>query len=209
MEVLKSNPSPELRFAVNSNLGMNEETLERMIAITHELPIKEMDVYTSNESYGIHAEYIRDGLVYQKWRSNLVAFLERAKLRSFTIMMTINSLCLYSITDFLDDMIELKKKYGANKPNVDLNILRWPSFMSPLALPDEFKKDLPLSHSTDLGFASRSEGRKNPHYLDGLKSYIFTNSIEFNKIWKEGVKVDTSKSKIYHYKSEFKDLDAK
>ena len=142
MEVLKSNPSPELRFAVNSNLGMNEETLEKMIAITHELPIKEMDVYTSNESYGIHAEYIRDGLVYQKWRNNLVAFLERAKLRSFTIMMTINSLCLYSITDFLDDMIELKKKYGANKPNVDLNILRWPSFMSPLALPDEFKKDL-------------------------------------------------------------------
>jgi hypothetical protein len=70
----------------------------------------------------------------------------------------------------------------------------------------EFKKDLPLSHSTDLGFASRSEGRKNPHYLDGLKSYIFTNSIEFNKIWKEGVKVDTSKSKIYHYKSEFKDM---
>ena len=142
MEVLKNNPSPELRFAVNSNLGMNEETLEKMISITHQLPIKEMDVYTSNESYGIHAEYIRDGLVYEKWRSNLVAFLERAKLRSFTIMMTINSLCLYSITDFLDDMIELKKKYGANKPNVDLNILRWPSFMSPLALPDEFKKDL-------------------------------------------------------------------
>jgi len=40
MEVLKNNPSPELRFAVNSNLGMNEETLEKMIAITHQLPIQ-------------------------------------------------------------------------------------------------------------------------------------------------------------------------
>jgi hypothetical protein len=39
-------------------------------------------------------------------------------------------------------MIELKKKYGANKPNVDLNILRWPAFMSPLALPDEVKVEL-------------------------------------------------------------------
>ena len=57
-------------------------------------------------------------------------------------MMTINSLCLFSITEFLDDMFELKTKYGYNKPVVDLNILRWPAFMSPLTLPDEFKKQL-------------------------------------------------------------------
>lgn len=70
----------------------------------------------------------------------------------------------------------------------------------------EFKHNLPLSNSTNLGFASRCEGRKNPHYLDGLQSFIFTDSHEFNIIWKGGVKVDTTKSKIYHYKSEFKDM---
>ena len=36
----------------------------------------------------------------------------------------------------------LKEKYGPNRPNVDLNILRWPGFMSPLALPDDIKKSL-------------------------------------------------------------------
>jgi len=70
----------------------------------------------------------------------------------------------------------------------------------------EFKWDLPLSESNNLGFAARCEGRKNPHYLDGLKSYIFTNSYEFNSIWKNGAKIDTSKSKIYHYDSSFKDI---
>ena len=70
----------------------------------------------------------------------------------------------------------------------------------------DFKWDLPLSESNNLGFAARCEGRKNPHYLDGLKSYIFTNSYEFNSIWKNGAKVDTSKSKIYHYDSSFKDI---
>jgi hypothetical protein len=69
----------------------------------------------------------------------------------------------------------------------------------------EFKLDLPLSESNKIGFAARSEGRKNPHYLDGLPSLIFTNSVEFNLLWKNGVKVDLSKSKIYHYNSEFKD----
>jgi hypothetical protein len=69
----------------------------------------------------------------------------------------------------------------------------------------DFKWDLPLSESNNLGFAARCEGRKNPHYLDGLKSYIFTNSYEFNSIWKNGAKIDTSKSKLYHYDSTFKD----
>jgi hypothetical protein len=39
-------------------------------------------------------------------------------------------------------MIGLKKLYGNNMPVVDLNILRWPSFMSPLSLPDEIKTSL-------------------------------------------------------------------
>jgi len=69
----------------------------------------------------------------------------------------------------------------------------------------EFKWDLPLSESNTIGFTSRCEGRKNPHYLDGLQSMIFTNSAEFNLFWKQGVKLNLSKSKIYHYDSSFKD----
>ena len=70
----------------------------------------------------------------------------------------------------------------------------------------EFKHNLPLSDSTNIGFASRCEGRKNPHYLDELPSYLFTNSKEFNIIWKNGVKLDTSKMKVYHYNSKHKDM---
>jgi hypothetical protein len=69
----------------------------------------------------------------------------------------------------------------------------------------EFCYNKPLSESNRIGFAARSEGRKNPHYLDKLPSYIFTNSFEFNILWKNGVKIDLSKSKMYHYNSEFKD----
>jgi hypothetical protein len=142
MDIMKQYPSPNLRLAVNSNLGLNETTVNRLINISHELDIKEFDLYTSNESYGEHAEYIRDGLKYDLWRSNLVRVIEEAKIRQVVIMMTINSLCLFSITEFLDDMLKLKKQYGANKPVVDFNILRWPAFMSPVTLPDDIKHEL-------------------------------------------------------------------
>jgi len=69
----------------------------------------------------------------------------------------------------------------------------------------EFKHNKPLSKSNKLGFAARCEGRKNPHYLDGLPSLVFTNSLEFNTIWKNGAKLDMSKSRIFHYDSQFSD----
>ena len=142
IETMKKYPSKNLRLAVNSNLGVNEKSIQRLIDATHELDIKEFDLYTSCEAFGEQAEYIRDGLNYQQWRANLVNFLENANPKTFralTIMMTINSLCLFSIIDFLEDMKLLKTKYGHHRPNLDLNILRWPAFMSPLALPDDVK----------------------------------------------------------------------
>ena len=53
--------------------------------------------------------------------------------------MTINSLCLFSITDFLDHVYEFKMLTGKKSPTVTLNLLRFPSFQSPLALPDHIK----------------------------------------------------------------------
>ena len=142
VDILHQSDSRNLRFAVNTNLGLSDKALEKLIGITHTLPIREFDLYTSNESFGAHAEYIRDGLNYQQWRNNLSTFIENAQFRALTIMMTINSLCLFSITEFLDDVIELKSRYGHHRPNLSLNMLRWPSFMSPLALPDDVKMQL-------------------------------------------------------------------
>ena len=157
MDLVKQYPSPNLRVAINSNLGCTPETLQKLINITHEIDVKEFDLYTSNESFGKHAEYIRDGLKYDVWRKNLVDFIEQAKARQVIIMMTINSLCLFSITEFLDDMLSLKAKYGWNKPIVDLNILRWPAFMSPLTLPDIIKLQL---HDNLKTWYKRQEGNE-------------------------------------------------
>ncbi len=157
MDLVKQYPSPNLRVAINSNLGCTPETLQKLVNITHEIDVKEFDLYTSNESFGKHAEYIRDGLKYDVWRKNLVDFIEQAKARQVIIMMTINSLCLFSITEFLDDMLSLKAKYGWNKPIVDLNILRWPAFMSPLTLPDIIKLQL---HDNLKTWYKRQEGNE-------------------------------------------------
>jgi hypothetical protein len=51
-------------------------------------------------------------------------------------MCTINALCLDSLPEFLDQCLELKVMCGKDFPTFSLNILRFPSFQSPLVLPD-------------------------------------------------------------------------
>jgi hypothetical protein len=57
------------------------------------------------------------------------------------MMMTINLLCLESITGFLDLMMDMKRQYGRSFPTFTLNILRFPSFQSATVLPDQLRAE--------------------------------------------------------------------
>ena len=125
------------RLAINSNLGFEQDKLERLLTATEGI---ELDLYTSNESIGQHAVYLRDGLDWNQWCSNVEFLLDSKRLRGLHVMCTINALCLLSLTEFLWSIVKLKQKYGKDAINFSLNILRFPSFQSPLILPIEFRQ---------------------------------------------------------------------
>jgi hypothetical protein len=54
-------------------------------------------------------------------------------------MCTINALCLDSLPAFIDELHRFKQIYGKNSISFTLNILRFPSFQSPLVLPDQLR----------------------------------------------------------------------
>lgn len=137
-DFFQNNPS-DINFAINSNLGAKDDLIDRLIEKSHY--VKSLDLYTSCEAIGLQAEYIRDGMDWNKWLFNVEKVLKNANLKGLHVMMTINSLCLFSITDFMDLMLEWKTQYGRHFPTWSVNILRFPSFMSPLALPDHIKDE--------------------------------------------------------------------
>lgn len=135
----KDNPTSDMRFAINSNLvPENERQFQKLIDASHS--IKNFEIYTSAEAGALQSEYIRDGFNYVEWRSNIERMLKQSNVSKLHCMMTINSLCLETITDFMDDMLELRKEYGQRAPTMTLNILRFPSFQSCAIIPIELKK---------------------------------------------------------------------
>jgi organic radical activating enzyme len=126
------------RLAINSNLGMPRDKLFDFVERTRD--IENLDIYTSNESTWAQAEYIRDGLDYDLWTHNVMELLEHDHIRAVHSMCTINALCLDSLPEYLDWICGLKRYHGRERVNFTLNILRFPSFQSPLVLPDELRK---------------------------------------------------------------------
>ena len=120
------------RLAINSNLGTQVD-IDRLLDSTKGMAI---DIYTSNEAVGTQAEYIRDGLVWADWMHNVERLLSSKQFRGIHVMCTINALCLDSLDQLLDHIVKWKLEYGRDAISFTLNILRFPSFQSPLVLPD-------------------------------------------------------------------------
>ena len=138
-ERVKNRPDGKvMRYAINSNLVPKDEIMDRLIELSHYVP--HLEVYTSCESFGPHAEYIRDGFIWNKWIHNLQRLHTEGNIKKTHMMMTINSLCLASITQFMDQMIEFKRIHDTCYPTMSLNILRFPSFQSCAMLPMEIRQ---------------------------------------------------------------------
>jgi pyruvate-formate lyase-activating enzyme len=143
MDWWEKNPECTVNLAVNSNLGAKKQLIERLAEVSHKM--KNFHLYTSNESVGAHAEYIRDGLKWDTWLENIEYMLTHGNLKGLHVMMTLNSLSLFSMIEFMDKMLELRQKHWSKMNNqtavMSFNILRFPSFMSIVTLPQSIRNE--------------------------------------------------------------------
>ena len=123
------------KLAINSNLGGKPELIDKLVEAKQHVPT--LDVYTSCESTGVKAEYIRDGLDFSHWWGNLVR-LHQAGINTHC-MMTVNALCLDTLPDLIFKILYARLELDKNFAVFSLNILRFPSFQSCLVLPQYVK----------------------------------------------------------------------
>jgi len=169
--------NPKMRIAINSNLGAKQSIIDRFK--TKLKGFKNFHLYTSCEATFEQAEYIRDGLHYGEWHSQVLHMMVDKVPSEIHNMATINALCLETLPEFLEKMIWFKnasKVYGPTI-NFTLNILRFPSFQSPLVLPDDlrnkFKGDLEkflTSNSKWLEGMEINQTQRLIDYLDVVKT---------------------------------------
>jgi organic radical activating enzyme len=146
----EKNPNTELSLAINSNLGVSDDLIDKLIdkvnQISDEKRTNEFVIYTSVDGWGEQAEYGRHGLVFNKFWDNLNKILTRCPTVSIGIMSTYNALSVTSYHKLIRGVYDLKREYSSSQRpwikaiNLDASYLRYPCHQTVQILPLPFAK---------------------------------------------------------------------
>lgn len=142
------NPNRELKLGINSNLGVPDKLIDKLIEklkiIEERDLVKELIIYTSCDTAGNHADYIRNGLNYDKWTDNCEKILSSTERVSMVIMSTFNALSIARYKELMWFGYNIKNKYNSSRrywnpvAMVDSSYLRFPHHQAVNILPAEW-----------------------------------------------------------------------
>lgn len=114
-ERLDNDPRPNLELNLNSNLGVTSRFVEKLATNVNKLKdenkIKRFKLFSSMDTWGKRAEYIRTGLKLDLWEHNLDTYVRTTK-SPVTFMCTFNILSVTSFTEFLEKVLEWRARYN-------------------------------------------------------------------------------------------------
>jgi hypothetical protein len=112
---IAEDPMPELELNINSNLGTKTALVEKLATsvktLCDEKKIRAFKLFTSLDTWGPRAEYIRTGLDLELWEKNFHTYLTKTD-SPITFMITFNIFSVTSFKSFLEKFIEWRKIYG-------------------------------------------------------------------------------------------------
>lgn len=116
LDYLESNPQPHLELNVNTNLSIKSVLVDRLIdkynTLKNNEKIKWFELYTSLDTWGPKAEYIRNGLDLQLWEHNFDRFLKGAWV-PVSLMITVNLMSVSSFKSLLEKILEWRSIYNS------------------------------------------------------------------------------------------------
>ena len=209
------NPNTNLKLAINSNLGVPDELIERFMEkitiIEKQEKVKEISIFTSCDTAGNQAEYVRTGLDYNKFKLNVDKILSATQRTSMVVMSTFNAMSLFKYKELMDFVFEMKKKH--NNPNrywitaltLDSSYLRYPRHQTVKILPVEYANIV-----DELAEYAKDRDTIIPHgFIDEWENWLvgFTE-IEASKIkriadWMRSAEtngdLDTNRSNFFNH----------
>ena len=148
----QENPNKNLHLAINSNLGVPDNLIDRFIEkinkIESEGRVSDFVIFTSVDGWGKQAEYGRNGLDFDKFWQNIDKILSKCPTVTIGIMCTYYAFSVLSFDELIKGVYEYKKKYSSmdrawnTAVSLDTSFLRYPSHQTVQILPKEFSENV-------------------------------------------------------------------
>ena len=191
------NPNKNLNLAINSNLGIPDNLVDKMIEklkrIEDEDRVKEMVIFTSADTWGEQAEYIRNGLEFNRFWDNVNKVLDSLDRVVLTFMSTYNALSVPNYNKLIDGIYKLKSRYASpdrywnSAVFLDSSYLRYPSHQTVQVLPKEmsnliYKQTQLTEYFATPNFETRLIGYSDIEVQKLKRIYDWMISTDYDKI---------------------------
>jgi organic radical activating enzyme len=114
LEQIAKDPMPYLELNINSNLGVKTSMVDKLAEEVENLKIenkiKNFKLFTSIDTWGKRAEYIRTGLDLDVWETNFHSYLTKTT-SPVTFMITFNILSVTTFKQLLEKILEWRTQY--------------------------------------------------------------------------------------------------
>lgn len=116
LDYIDQHPQPHLELNINSNLSIKPALVDRLITkynlLKQQDKIKWFELYTSLDTWGPKAAYIRNGLDLDLWEQNFDRFLSGAWV-PVSFMITVNAMSISSFKSLLVKILEWRSVYNS------------------------------------------------------------------------------------------------
>ncbi len=146
LDYIDQHPQPHLELNVNTNLSIKPMLVKRLSdkynSLKNNEKIKWFELYTSIDTWGPKAEYIRHGLDLSLWNSNFDYFLKNTWV-PVSLMITVNLLSVSSFKSLFEKILEWRSIYNSKdstkrqRIRFDTPHLKEPSLFDIRILPKE------------------------------------------------------------------------
>jgi organic radical activating enzyme len=113
LDYVANNDNPELVLAINTNLCVPKMNLdlffEKATALREAKTIKELQVFTSIDTWGPQAEYIRDGLDVETWENTVRKIANEFNI-PIRIMVTFGLMSVFNFKHFVNKVLEMRSQ---------------------------------------------------------------------------------------------------
>ena len=189
-EYVKSHPKKELHLSITSNCcppsGQWEKFMHGLKEMTDIDAIDHFLLFCSLDSWGTHAEYIRNGMNFDKLYNNIVDYLSNGSKHSLTFIVTFNALSYTGWNIYVRKILELRQQYNTDRQLIwfDIPMLSSPEWLNPKIFPElvvELEKSLEFMNANLETDSTRFKGFKDFEVakVERLIDWIRTDS-DFN-----------------------------
>ena len=199
-EYVIDHPKEDLHLNVTSNMcppnnKLKNKYFDMVKKICIEEKVEHFMQFVSVDAWGKKAEYIRNGLEFNRMWDNVDEFLDRIPVRnSVTFIITYNNLSVTSLDKLLEGILELRKRHSKTYQRVwfDIPLLRQPAWQQITLLPESYQ----AIHEANIEYMRKNSGEEKGLHI--FKDFEIQKMLRNLIYWRKNANINTQNKKNFY-----------